>query len=168
MSSTEQRSSVTTAEFQVSLMTEHDLLEVVEIEEASGLSRWGWTAYHNEIAEGRGSLMMVARSQGADDMEEGCQEIIGFIAARANGEELHINNVAVRASFRRRGIGGALLESVLRKAARAGARTALLEVRISNTPAQALYQAKGFKIIGQRPAYYTEPIEDAFVMSATI
>ena len=32
----------------VSPMTEHDLLEVVEIEQTSGLSPWGWDAYHRE------------------------------------------------------------------------------------------------------------------------
>ena len=30
-------------------MSEHDLLEIVEIEEQSGLSRWGWAAYYAEL-----------------------------------------------------------------------------------------------------------------------
>ena len=29
-------------EFEIARMSEHDLLEVVDIEESSGLSRWGW------------------------------------------------------------------------------------------------------------------------------
>ncbi len=37
-----------TLSFSIKRMTEHDLLEVVEIEELSGLSPWGWDAYHKE------------------------------------------------------------------------------------------------------------------------
>ena len=38
----------------ITMMTEHDLLEVVEIEESTGLSRWGWTASsdYSSAAEG--------------------------------------------------------------------------------------------------------------------
>ena len=43
----------------VELMTEHDLLEVVEIEENCGLSLWGWDGYHTEL-ERRESIMLVA------------------------------------------------------------------------------------------------------------
>ena len=33
----------------IASMTEHDLLAVVQIEEGSGLSPWGWDAYHKEL-----------------------------------------------------------------------------------------------------------------------
>lgn len=39
-----------------------------------------------------------------------------------------------------------------------------LEVRASNTPAQALYKKWGFDIIGKRKQYYHEPVEDAIIM----
>ena len=42
-------------------MTEHDLLEVVAIEEVSNLSPWGWDAYHTELQSTATSFMMVAR-----------------------------------------------------------------------------------------------------------
>src|SRR5436190_22619222 len=80
----------------ISRMTEHDLLEVVEIEEASGLSRWGFEAYHEELTHGEKALMFVARRAGAVDFESE-REIVGFIATRLVVDELHINNVAVRA-----------------------------------------------------------------------
>ena len=41
-------------------MTEHDLLEVVEIEEISGLSVWGWDAYHKELQSPEDVIMLVA------------------------------------------------------------------------------------------------------------
>lgn len=149
-------------------MTEHDLLAVVEIEETCGLSRWGWDAYYNEIKEGRGALMLVARRASAAADEENEQEILGFIAARFTADEVHINNVAVREEFRRHGMGGALLGRVLREGGRRGARKAILEVRAGNKAAQALYNRYGFRTVGLRRDYYTEPREDALVMSASI
>ncbi len=36
--------------FKVRRMTEHDLLQVVDIEEKSGLSLWGWEGYYTELS----------------------------------------------------------------------------------------------------------------------
>src|SRR5215213_5156218 len=158
MSRTESTSRVIAQDFDITLMTEHDLLSVVELEETCGLSRWGWDAYYNEIKEGRGALMLVARLAEPID-EETAGGILGFIAARFTADEVHINNVAVREDFRRRGMGGALMNRVLKEGARRGARRAILEVRAGNTAAQALYGRCGFRTVGLRRAYYTEPSE---------
>ena len=40
-----------------------------------------------------------------------------------------------------------------------------LEVRVSNQPAIALYQAFGFVRQGVRPNYYQDPREDALLMA---
>ena len=40
-----------------------------------------------------------------------------------------------------------------------------LEVRPSNTGAQTLYRKLGFRMIGLRKGYYTNPPEDAFVLA---
>jgi len=147
-------------------MTEHDLLAVVELEETCGLSRWGWEAYYHEIAQGRGALMLVARTASIVELSE--ETLAGFIAARFTGDEVHINNVAVAHRFRRRGIGAALLGRVLKEGRALGARSALLEVRAGNAAAQALYSRLGFVMVGLRKAYYTDPPEDALVMTASI
>lgn len=151
----------------ISQMKEHDLLEVVEIEEASGLSRWGWDAYYGELANGRDTVMLVARPI---DREPGAErlDVIGFIAARLTADELHINNMAVRERWRKGGLGAMLLGSALKEGKRCGARRAFLEVRASNEPAQALYSKFGFRVTARRPAYYTDPLEDALVMSAAL
>lgn len=167
MSRPESTSRVVTQDFDITLMTEHDLLAVVEIEETCGLSRWGWDAYYNEIKEGRGALMLVARPASSAGVKR-AEGILGFIAARFAADEVHINNVAVREDFRRRGMGGALMDRVLKEGARRGARKAILEVRAGNTAAQALYGRYGFRTVGIRRGYYTEPSEDALVMSASI
>lgn len=154
-------------EISISPMTEHDLLEVVEIEETCGLSRWGWDAYHAELSPEKNSIMHVARikSGGTASTRE---KVIGFIAARLIADELHINNVAVRHNYRRLGIARKLLETALNGAAAKKARMAFLEVRAGNMPAQALYARCGFKVSGRRAFYYTQPVEDALVMTLAI
>lgn len=150
----------------ISRMTEHDLLEVVEIEEHSGLSRWGWGAYYAELQGSNRSLMLVARITRPQHHQAFL--IAGYIVARLATDELHINNVAVRLEYRRQGIGAALLKRVLEEGRRLKATTAFLEVRAGNSLAQALYKKCGFTSIGLRSGYYSTPPEDALIMSARL
>ena len=149
----------------VERMTEHDLLEVVEIEMLSGLSPWGWDAYHKELQSEREVVMLVARIQAPGSDPRAPEGIAGFIISRLVVGELHVNNVAVRAEFRRQGIAAELLAAVIEWSRRQDARMALLEVRAGNTAAQALYSRCGFQVVGRRPRYYSQPVEDALLMS---
>ncbi|MEK6280427.1 MAG: ribosomal protein S18-alanine N-acetyltransferase [Acidobacteriota bacterium] len=144
-------------------MTEHDLLEVVEIEETSGLSRWGWAAYYAELQGQHSHLMLVARVAN-NDSKYHTPSLAGYIVGRLGADELHINNVAVREKYRGRGIGFDLLNSILREGRRAGATRAFLELRAGNTAALALYEKCGFQVTSRRTRYYSEPLEDALVM----
>jgi [ribosomal protein S18]-alanine N-acetyltransferase len=144
----------------IARMSEHDLLEVVEIEELSGLSRWGWAAYYSELQRPNRDLMLVALQE---SLPRG--RIVGYIVARESAGELHINNVAVRDEYRRRGIGAVLLNRILEEGKGLGLTAAFLEVRAGNFAARTLYERCGFSVIARRPNYYSEPVEDALVMS---
>src|SRR5215217_5277370 len=161
----EQRAAPSPKGIVITRMSEHDLLEVVEIEEQSGLSRWGWAAYYAELQGANRELMLVARP--ADSTIEAAP-IAGYIVARETAGELHINNFAVRSGYRRRGIGAALLEHVLEEARNRKANAAFLEVRSANLAAQALYEKSGFRAIARRANYYSDPREDAVVMSLVL
>jgi [ribosomal protein S18]-alanine N-acetyltransferase len=143
-------------------LSEHDLLEAVEIEEMTGLSKWGWDAYLEELS--RPEAVMLAARRDAPDPSTG-KRLIGFAAARVNADELHINNIGVRPESRRRGVGAALLGACLELGARRGARLAVLEVRAGNVAARALYERLGFAVVGERRRYYKEPVEDALIMT---
>lgn len=153
----------TTEDITIGRMSEHDLLEVVEIEEKSGLSRWGWAAYYAELQGSNRDLMFVARPSSLSLLES--STIVGYIVARETAGELHINNVAVRTEYRRRGIGAALLNQILDEARTRNAKAAFLEVRSTNRAAQALYEKSGFRAIARRANYYSDPPEDAVVMT---
>jgi len=146
-------------------MTEHDLLEVVEIEELSGISVWGWDAYHRELQSPQDVIMLVARTRATQTTQDQGRAIAGFIVSRLVAGELHINNVAVRPESHRRGIAAQLLTAVLREGRRNGALLAFLEVRAGNAAAQGLYRRCGFQVTGRRRRYYNQPVEDALLMS---
>jgi ribosomal-protein-alanine N-acetyltransferase len=77
---------------------------------------------------------------------------------------MQILDVAVDPAWRRRGLARFLLRVAFRRAAAAGARTALLEVRAGNREALRLYESLGFARTGVRRQYYREPVEDAVLL----
>jgi ribosomal-protein-alanine N-acetyltransferase len=95
-------------------------------------------------------------------------DVSGFIVARRVADDLEILNFAVEASRRHRGIGVALLHEVLAWGATFRAQKTFLEVRISNLAAIRFYEHNGFEVTGRRPRYYTAPIEDALVLTASL
>jgi ribosomal-protein-alanine N-acetyltransferase len=82
--------------------------------------------------------------------------------------ELHVHNLGVDPGARRRGWGRLLMRVVLDRAARAGAGSALLEVRRSNDAARGLYESLGFHVLATRREYYRHPTEDALVMEKSL
>ena len=154
-------------EIAITHMTEHDLLEVVEIEEQSRLSRWGWAAYYAELQGANRALMLVARIE-KPRVRSHDNRVAGYIVARLTAEELHINNVAVRPEFRGRGIGKALLTRILAQGKTLDATVAFLELRAGNSIAKSLYEKAGFVPAGKRRNYYSDPVEDALTMTARL
>jgi ribosomal-protein-alanine acetyltransferase len=95
---------------------------------------------------------------------EGARRVAGYLIAREVAGTGEVLNLAVAPEFRRRGIGGALLEAGLAALRRRKVDEVFLEVRESNISAQALYIGYGFRPVGQRAAYYRNPKEDALVL----
>ena len=91
--------------------------------------------------------------------------VLGFLGMWFMADEAHITAIAVREPYQRRGIGELLLISCVELAILRKADVVTLEVRVSNTLAQELYQKYGFEIVGTRKRYYTDDHEDAFIMT---
>ncbi|HEY6451835.1 MAG TPA: ribosomal protein S18-alanine N-acetyltransferase [Steroidobacteraceae bacterium] len=96
--------------------------------------------------------------------------IVGHGVMSVAASEAHLLNVCIEEAHRCRGIGGRLLQHLLRLAAGAGAAEALLEARPSNLPAIRLYQSLGFRQIGTRRGYYQAigGREDALVLKCDL
>jgi ribosomal-protein-alanine N-acetyltransferase len=141
-------------------MRREDLPEVMAIEVACFALPWTEEMFKHELARGDLSEILIARLADAGKPPP----IAGYICVWVVGDDLHVNNVAVDPRWRRRGIAGALLGAALERGRTRGARRAFLEVRASNTAAQALYRRYGFEAAGIRQRYYDRPSEDAVIM----
>ncbi len=85
----------------------------------------------------------------------------GFLIANQIGPEWELENIAVAAGTRRRGLASALLKHFLDVVKQQGGEVVFLEVRASNAAARALYAKYGFAETGRRRHYYQHPDEDA-------
>jgi len=80
-------------------------------------------------------------------------ETVGFALARAILDEAELLLLATSPQHRRRGIGAALLRSIIAEARGRGVTRIHLEVRAGNGAIE-LYRAHGFNKTGERRGYY--------------
>ena len=92
-------------------------------------------------------------------------EISGYIGVSVMADEGYILNVAVLPKYRGQGIGKALVNTVLDYAQNNNLAFVTLEVRVSNTPAINLYTSLGFEKVGERKNYYSNPTENALLLT---
>lgn len=117
-----------------------------------------------ELTDNPFARFLTAQIGNAGQPPEGSQDLVGYVCFWVVFEELRMMNLAVAPHVRHRGIGRWLLQQALTMGLEQGARRALLEVRVSNHPAVALYEHAGFSRSGVRTKYYTNPVEDAVLM----
>lgn len=139
------------------LSSKEDLDGVLAIEEASFNNPTTREWYEAELKRPEVCFIYVLRT--------GDHPVAGFCAFWLVAEQAHINNLAVLPTLRGRGLGTQLLAAITREAAHLGAGLVTLEVRESNLPARRLYERAGFYQEGVRKNYYTNPVEDALILS---
>jgi ribosomal-protein-alanine N-acetyltransferase len=93
--------------------------------------------------------------------------IVGYLICSRYDRVRHLMNVAVAPELTRQGIATKLVNALFALADRPGQQYTL-EVRPSNRPAIALYEAFGFVDAGRRPGYYMDNREDALIMWRTV
>ncbi len=130
-------------------MLPQDIKRVVEIEREVFTSPWSEAAFLSELKNPFSEALVWE-----DDRVE------GYIIWRKILGEVHILNLAVSPSHRRRGIGSGLLRKCLQE----DADHFVLEVRKSNVAAIELYRKFGFRVVAEIKDYYSFPKEDALIM----
>ncbi|MCL2403960.1 MAG: ribosomal protein S18-alanine N-acetyltransferase [Defluviitaleaceae bacterium] len=90
--------------------------------------------------------------------------VAGYAIMRHIVDEGHICNIAVHEDYRHKGIGSAMINSLITVATAREIVGITLEVRIGNRAAMALYHKYGFKVEGYRRDFYRDPTEDAVIM----
>lgn len=134
-----------------------DLDQVMEIEEE--LFSVPWTK--------EGFLTFLMKENGMFLVVEEKDRILGYCGLLTVLDEGDVTNVAVRRDRQREGIGNFLMESMIRLAEERVITMIHLEVRAGNETAIRLYERQGFVRDGLRKGYYTDPTEDAVLMTRT-
>jgi ribosomal-protein-alanine N-acetyltransferase len=132
-----------------------DLDRVVEIEKVTFPDPWSRRAFLETLA--RPDVRGVA-------LDDDLGRLVGYGVCVRAADEGEILNLAVAGGARRQGAGRRLLDSMVAWLRGGGATRVFLEVRRSNEAAIGLYLAAGFRSLAARPAYYSNPREDALTM----
>lgn len=130
---------------------------VVDLGRAALDPPWDRNQLDGSLAQ-PGARLLVARE--ADGLA-------GYALCRAAAGEVEILQLVVAVGRRRAGLGSRLLEALLERARREGARAAHLEVRAGDAGARAFYRRRRFREIGRRSRYYRDG-EDAITMSRPV
>jgi ribosomal-protein-alanine N-acetyltransferase len=137
-------------------MRRRHLSGVMPIESASYPRPWPIGVFQSEIEMMRRGERhyLVARANGI---------VVGYGGLMFVLDDAHVTNIAVDRVRQREGVATRVLAELAWQAIIRGCQALTLEVRASNTAAQALYQQFGFVPAGVRQKYY-ENADDAIVM----
>ncbi|MEN8238565.1 MAG: ribosomal protein S18-alanine N-acetyltransferase [Actinomycetota bacterium] len=137
-------------------MARSDIPAVAELESEIYDQPWPPRVFFDELAmENRRYLVAT------DDADL----ILGYCGLLIVEEDAHVTTIAVAPRSRGHHLGTRLMLEMVDAALDAHTRHLTLEVRVSNDPAQKLYERFGFEPVGRRKNYYKD--EDALVMWAT-
>lgn len=138
-------------------MTDAHIKTVLRIEEQSFTTTWPANAFYQELHENKLAHYFVGKLE---------HEVVAYGGIWVVLEDSHVTTIAVRPDMRGRRYGEIMLLRLLDEAIVYGASWMTLEVRETNTAAQALYRKYGFTTVSTRKGYYSDNSENALVMWA--
>lgn len=137
---------------------EKHLKGIAEVENRSFSTPWSEKSFSDELTNNVATYF-VAISE---------DKVVGYIGFWTVADEADITNVAVLPEYRKSGIGSILLKETVSYCISEKLVSINLEVRESNSAAKNLYSKFGFIPIGLRKRYYSNPVEDAIIMSLSL
>lgn len=153
-----------------------DIGQVVAIDNVSFDPPWSARAYAYEISESNYSHMVALERSGSGaaasrwrrwfglNASADASMVVGYGGLWQIADEAHISTIATHPGWRGRGYGEILLAGMVHRAYTLGAAYVVLEVRVSNHVALALYHKYDFLIVGVKQDYYRNNHEDAYDM----
>jgi ribosomal-protein-alanine N-acetyltransferase len=145
------------------LASEEHMERILELEREAISPPWTHGKLLGELYSGDSYFALATESEPSPAAGPG--GILGFVILRVAADECELYQIAVAEAHRRRAVADALMASAFDWARGRGATSMHLEVRRSNEAAIALYRKHGFVTVRTRRDYYTDPVEDATVMS---
>ena len=138
-------------------MVQEDADGVARVEAACMPVPWSRQSFWEEASH-TDAYYLIARDVDRDNL------IVAYAGCWVLANEGHITNVAVDPDYQGQGLGRKLMNELSSRVKALGVDSMTLEVRPSNTVAINLYTSLGFRSVGQRPKYYTNPVEAAEIM----
>lgn len=138
-------------------MVQEDADGVARVEAACMPVPWSRQSFWEEASH-TDAYYLIARDVDRDNL------IVAYAGCWVLANEGHITNVAVDPDYQGQGLGRRLMNELTSRIKALGVDSMTLEVRPSNTVAINLYTSLGFRSVGQRPKYYTNPVEAAEIM----
>lgn len=137
-------------------LTLDDLTRVAELErQLFGPSAWTEAMLAAELhAPGRWYVAAV----------EGDDTLVGYAGLWFDGDVTQVMTIGVAPAVQRQGLGTALMSALVERSRQLGAGAVLLEVRVDNAPALAMYERFGFTVLRLRRRYYQPEDADAWTM----
>ena len=129
---------------------------VVAVEQAAYAHPWSHGNFTDALASGYEAQLLM-----------GGDALLGYFVAMKGVDEVHLLNITVAPKYQGRGWAHVMLDALAIWARGQGAEWLWLEVRVGNHRAMQVYEAQGFRRVGQRKDYYPAGQgrrEDAVVM----
>ena len=139
-------------------MAVRDLDAVMAIENASFGDPWSRSGFEDSLALPFALMLTVKCGE----------DVAGYCCLYQMLDEGEILNVAIAPRWRGQGVGLRMLEHLLTLGKERGITRFLLDVRVSNQPAQRLYEKAGFAILARQRNFYQAPLEDGWLMELTV
>lgn len=131
-----------------------DMPNVLAIEESSFDDPWTSDIFKRCLRQ-RNCIGMVA---------EVVDTLAGFMVYELHKNRLHILDLAVHESYRRRGVGTAMLGKLVGNLSHERRNRIMLEVRETNLEAQLFFKDSGFKALSVLNDFYDDLNEAAYLM----
>jgi len=93
--------------------------------------------------------------------------VAGDMISRILEDKAELASMATHPTYRRRGVGAALLKETIQRVKAYGIAQIDLEVRKTNFSGQRFWEEMGFEVIGEQPGFYGDG-EDAWQMRKNI
>ena len=140
------------------------IVRELKIEDSAAVAEMEQQIFSDPWSE-KSVMETVQQKQSVCFAAEKAGHLLGYLLAYHAADEAEIARIAVQKEARRQGAAGKLMQALEHYCEEHKMEKLLLDVRESNEAARSFYTKNGFVEDGIRQGFYTNPSEDAVLMS---
>ena len=140
------------------------IVRELKVEDSAAVAEMEQQIFSDSWSE-KSVLETVQQKQSVCFAAEKAGHLLGYLLAYHAADEAEIARIAVQKEARRQGAAGILMQALEHYCEEHKMEKLLLDVRESNEAARSFYTKNGFVEDGIRQGFYTNPSEDAVLMS---